>query len=161
VKALLIVVTLTASSASYAQLEEDVAEAATASGLTTFVGLVIGALGTPAVLGVSSFAFGTRSSTDDLLYAAVIGGTLGAAGGGALGAWPTTSGYGPALVAVVAGGGALLGLAPAAYFGKAVYFGETRPTNDPIYLAHSGSLLLAVAASSAGAAITGGLTAAP
>lgn len=141
------------------QPERLTAEAATSAGLTTFAGLVLGALGTPAAVGLGFVAAGSPLSLDGLLVAAVAGGSLGAASGAALGALPTTTWEGVPLAAGAAAVGALAGLLPAALIGRETLSGAAGddPVADTLF---SGAIFGAMLAASTSAAAVATLFAA-
>lgn len=130
----------------------DRATAATASGACTFVGLVVGGLGAPTAFGLLKFgATNVGATNDELLTAAVIGGTGGAAVGGFAGAATTTTWTGIAAVPAVAAAGALAGLLPASIFGRAVLVDG----DDSQAIFQSAAVLAAIALGAGGAAATG------
>jgi hypothetical protein len=133
--------------------EADRATAATAAGASTFVGVVVGALGTPAVVGiVTLIGFDRASKPDELLLAAVAGGAGGAALGGFAGAASTTTWTGTAAVPAAAAAGALVGLVPASSFGRAVLFEGDASQNTALSVSVFAGIALATGAAAATAA---------
>lgn len=139
---------------------DDRAAAATTSGVGAFVGTALGGVIVPGVAGLIGNAVGGRLNSENLLIVSTIGGTAGAAVGGAFGAVFTTKAFiGPALVGVAGAAGAAAGLVPGIFVAK-IKPATTDP-NDPVKLGESACLLASLLASSAAAAGTGALMAAP
>jgi len=140
---------------------DDRAAAATTSGVGAFVGTALGGVLVPGLVGLVDNAIGaSRADKDGLLVLSAIGGTAGAAVGGAFGAIFTTKPWiGPALVGVASAAGAAAGLVPAIYVAKIPP--ATLDQNDPVKLAQSACILASLVASSAAGAGAGAWLAAP
>jgi hypothetical protein len=134
-------------------------EAATASGLVSFVGLVIGGVAVPGAVGLIANAAGAPLPNDALLGAAVVGGSLGAAAGGVIGALPTTEWYGVPIVAGAGAVGSLVGLVPSFIFGHLAY--EDPDHADALVPFQSASLVAGMIGAGGAAALAGGLFALP
>lgn len=134
-------------------------EAATASGIVSFVGLVIGGIGLPGIVGITAYAAGAALPQDVLLGAAVVGGSLGAAAGGTIGALPTTEWYGVPVVAASGALGSLLGLVPSFLLGH--FAAEDPDLADALSPLQSAALVVAMAGAGGGAAVAGGIFALP
>jgi hypothetical protein len=138
---------------------DDRARAATSSGVIAFVGLTIGGIGIPGVIGVVASAVGGLLPQEALFIAAVIGGSLGAGAGGFIGAIPTVRWYGIPVVGVAAAVGSLLGLVPTAMLAFAT---KDDPPNGfdtfhPLVLAQSGALVLSMVGAAGGGAAAGAI----
>ncbi len=132
---------------------DDRKNAATASGVSAFVGVVLGGLGIPAASGLALANVGGAGSQDVLLVAGVVGGAAGAAIGGAVGAVPTTTSWvGPLAVAGAAAAGSLVGLIPTALLGRSGLSGSSESLNDIAYSALLVTTMVCAAGAGAGAA---------
>jgi len=136
---------------------EDRTRAASAAGLSSFLGMVGGAIVPALGYAATGIVVGFPVSQDVLMWMAVAGGALGAGTGGAIGAWSTTSSIGVPVVAGAALIGAAAGLVPAILSLRAQ---TEQPQHADMYrTVHSVSLLGALVGASGGAAVSAALLA--
>jgi hypothetical protein len=140
--------------------DADRAAAATTAGVGAFVGVTVGGVIVPGAASYLGGALGARPPTSDLVIYSTIGGAAGAGIGAGIGAIPTATPFlGQPVVALASTAGALAGLLPSLYFAKLKP--ATSDSNDPVRLAQSACLLGGVLFSTAAAAGTAALLAAP
>ncbi len=137
------------------------AQAATAAGVTSFVGLALGGVVVPGGLAALGNALNGPQSPDVLTVAGIVGGASGAAIGAAIGAATTTVWWGVPLVALAAAGGSLIGLVPGAYLNREATLARDPDPNSPTKLGAAASIVVAFIAGPLAAAGTAALLASP
>lgn len=137
------------------------ATAATAAGITSFVGLALGGVVVPGGLAALGNYLIGPASQDALSVAGVAGGAAGALIGASIGAATTTVWWGVPLVGLAAAGGSLVGLVPAALLNREATLVADPDPNTPLRLAAASSIVVAFLAGPLSAAGTAALLASP